>query len=85
MDSQETTTPSQQSQSILQGTPSSATAPTTDNVSTPEDGHGGQTRHINIHSLFQEFNEPAGTPMETEKRSVTKEQYQHYNIFTLIH
>ena len=78
MDSQETTTPSQQSQSILQGTPPSATAPTTDNVSTQEDGHGGQTRHINIHSLFQEFNEPAGTPMETEKRSVTKEQYQHY-------
>ena len=78
MDSQETTTSSQQSQSILQGTPSSATVPTTDDVSAPEDGHDGQTRHINKKYLFQEFFEPAGTRMETEKRPVAEEQYQQY-------
>ena len=78
MDSQETTTSSQQSQSILPGTPSSATVPTTDDVSAPEDGHDGQTRHINKKYLFQEFIEPAGTRMETEKRPVAEEQYQQY-------
>ena len=78
MDSQKTTTSSQQSQSILQGTPSSATAPTANNISTAEHGHDGQTRIINVNNVLQEFIEPAGTPIETEKQSAAKEQYQHY-------
>ena len=78
MDSQETTTSSQQSQSILHSTPSSATAPTANNVSTSEDGHDEQTRLINVNNIYQEFIKPAGTPMETEKQSAAKEHYQHY-------